>query len=122
MEGGIEVNPLAGEAGVPNSANSEASALEQAAAPVLPGEGPILSVDTSPEAMRLEGLNEAEIAAAAAPLPPAGAEGAADAAPASRGGRRTLGGAGGRRPGPATVGDTTGPIASSTVVMVKKLD
>ncbi len=119
VEGGIEV----AEAGVPNSTVSEAEALEQAAAPVLPGEGPILSVDTSPEAMRLEGLNEAEIAAAAGPLPTAGpAMMAAAEPPASRGGRRTLGGAAGRRPGPAMVGESQGPIAASTVVTVKKLE
>jgi DNA-directed RNA polymerase II subunit RPB2 len=121
IEGGVEDRPLV-EAGVSNSTVSEAEALEQAAAPVLPGEGPVFAIATDEAAMVRDGIPVGELAAAAAPLPAAGD----GYAPASRGGggRRTLGGGAGagRRAGNANAEDREGPIAASTVVTVRKLE
>ena len=119
-------------AGVPNRASiSEADAIQQAAAGVLPGEGPVLAIDTSREAMAGDGINVAEAEAAAAGLPAPGEVGSGNGSSGGGGGgggggrvggRRTLGGVGGRRAGPANVDEQRGPIASNTVVTVKKLE
>ncbi len=135
VEGLVEAAPVQGPegsldaaAGVPAGAVDTEAAIGMAAAPVaVPGDAPVLAIDTSPEAMAASGLDQREIEAASAELP--SMDGAAAAGPSTQGGggRRTLGGRSrGVRfdsaPAASIGGEGGSSIPSSAVITVRKLD
>ena len=117
----IEQGGLEGVAGVSNSANDEEAAIRQAAAPVLgtaADGGPVLSIDTSEDAMRADGINAAELKSASAAAPPPGEEMEGGGGAPRSASRRTLGG----RRGPAQTIDGGGHVGAGAIVKVMKLE